>query len=85
MRARPALCYPEIFMRECWERVTVVPWWSVFSQDIEMAIQIHRDLLAVTGEDRVRIWMSIPRSDLVVLGVSVGLRRPWGFRYAPTP
>ena len=57
------LCYPEIFMRECWERVTAVPWWGMLSQDIEVAIQVHRDLLAVTGEDRVRIWMSSPRSD----------------------
>ena len=57
------LCYPEIFMRECWEKVTAVPWWGMFSQDIEMAIQAHRDMLAVTGEDRVRIWMSAPRKE----------------------
>ena len=57
------LAYPEIFMRECWEKVTRVPWWGMFSQDIETAIQAHRDMLAVTSEDRVRIWMSPPRKD----------------------
>jgi hypothetical protein len=57
------LCYPEIFMRECWEKVTAVPWWGMFSQDIEMAVQAHRDMLAVTGEDRVRIWMSARRKE----------------------
>jgi len=57
------LCYPEIFMRDCWERITRVPWWGMHSQDIAMAIQVHRDLLAATGEDRVRLWMSTPRAD----------------------
>ena len=57
------LCYPEIFMRECWEKVTAVPWWGMFSHDIELAIRAHRDLLAVTGEDRIRIWMSAPRKE----------------------
>jgi hypothetical protein len=57
------LCYPEIFMRDCWERVSSTPWWGMASQDIEMALQAHRDLLDVTGEDRVRLWMSAPRKD----------------------
>jgi len=56
------LCYPEIFMRDCWERITDVPWWGMYSQDIAMALQAHRDLLAVTGEDRVRLWMSPTRA-----------------------
>jgi uncharacterized protein YjeT (DUF2065 family) len=55
------LCYPEIFMRDCWEQVTDVPWWGMVSQDIEMTVAANRDLLAVTGEDRVRIWMGVPR------------------------
>ena len=57
------LCYPEIFMREQWENITRVPWWGMHSQTIEMAIEAHRDLLAVTGEDRVRLWMSSPRHE----------------------
>ena len=57
------LAYPEIFMRECWEKVTRVPWWGMFSQDIDMAIQAHRDMLDLTGEDRVRLWMSAPREE----------------------
>ena len=57
------LCYPEIFMRDNWERVTEVPWWGMHSQDIRVALQAHRDLLAVTGEDRIRLWMSPPRAD----------------------
>ncbi|MBN2583346.1 MAG: hypothetical protein JXL80_09765 [Planctomycetes bacterium] len=57
------VCYSEIFMRDQWENVTDVPWWGMHSQDIDMAVQVHRDLLAVTGEDRVRLWMSAPRDD----------------------
>lgn len=57
------LCYPELFMRDCWERVTDVPWWGMVSQDIETGIQVQRDLLAVTGEDRVRVWMGVSREE----------------------
>jgi len=57
------LCYPELFMRECWEKVTSVPWWGMYSHDIEMAVQAARDMLAITGEDRIRLWMSPPRDE----------------------
>ena len=57
------LAYPEIFMRECWEKVTSVPWWGMMSPDIEMGVLAQRDLLAATGEDRVRLWLSPPRQD----------------------
>ncbi len=57
------ICYPELFLRDCWERITRVPWWGMHSPDIEMGLQVQRDLLAVTGEDRFRLWMSPTRAE----------------------
>ncbi len=58
------LCYPEIFMRDQWEHITREPWWMMHTgDDVEVGIRVSRDLQAVTGEDRVRLWQSPPHRD----------------------
>lgn len=55
------LCYPEIFLRDHWEQVCSEPWWRMHDPDPDMGVRIQRELLAVTGEDRYRLWLGVPR------------------------
>lgn len=58
------LCYPEIFLRDHWDQVCSEPWWRMHDPDPAMGVQIQRRLLAVTGEDRYRLWLGTPRDTL---------------------
>jgi len=58
------LCYPEIFLRDHWDQVCAEPWWAMHDPDPVLGVQIQRQLLAVTGEDRYRLWLGTPRDTL---------------------
>ena len=57
------ICYSDLLMRDQWERITREPWWGMHDQDVEAAVQVQRDLLAVTGEDLVPLWLGSSRAD----------------------
>jgi len=63
-RSVPVLiCYPELLLRDQWERITSEPWWMMHSEDTDVAIRCQKDLLAVTGEDRIPLWLGASRTD----------------------
>lgn len=57
------VCYPEIVLRDQWERITGLPWWMMESDDIEVGLRVTDDLLAATGDDWVQLQMSRRRGE----------------------
>ena len=67
--------YLGIFLRDHWEEVTDVPWWAVYTGDIEANLQVAKDLQKCLGIDWVPAERSFPREWREKHEVSVRGRR----------
>ncbi|NLE44020.1 MAG: hypothetical protein GX620_04815 [Chloroflexi bacterium] len=49
------ICYETIYVRDCWEQLTDLPWWYVFAPDVERQLAWRRDVASSLAVD----WMTL--------------------------
>ena len=52
------LCYPTILVRDHWDALTDLPWWTYYHSTAEQLVKRWRDCLAATGIQ----WAPLPRA-----------------------